>query len=186
MWPILSVLLNSHTAEALLLYVHICWFSFDALTQGNAYNHQCCREIIVPNVGIEFKTFRLRHHQLSVLQHAESVGDTVTGYLIVHLGGTSCVIYWRVLIYLAIKSGGQFKKKISHSECWLQITHNACFGLIDLFRIRVLGTDATIQNNLTIYHDNWSVNIYAMKQFCIQYSILGLKNNATYGTEIYQ
>ena len=59
MGPILSVLLNSHAAEVSLLYVHICWFIFDALTQGYACYQQCSHEIVVPNAGIEFTTFKL-------------------------------------------------------------------------------------------------------------------------------
>ena len=50
--------------------IHICWFNFDALAQGNAYKPRTNRWIIVDSVGIELTTSRLRHpRHLPVVQH---------------------------------------------------------------------------------------------------------------------
>ena len=50
--------------------IHICWFNFDALTQGSTYKLTKEQNNIVDPVGIEITTSRPRQHrQLPVVQH---------------------------------------------------------------------------------------------------------------------
>ena len=49
---------------------HICGINFDALKQGDAYNPQGNRKIILDEVGIKLTIFRLRQNpQMPVVQH---------------------------------------------------------------------------------------------------------------------
>ena len=69
-----SLVVNKWSIEYYLAWSYIsvdyiCWFSFDALAVGNAYNPQRNRTIIVDQAGIDLTTFRLRQlPQIPVVQ----------------------------------------------------------------------------------------------------------------------
>ena len=60
---------SSLNEKDITLYI-LAVLMFDVLVPGNASNPQRSREIVIPNVGIDLTTFRLRQHrQLPVFEH---------------------------------------------------------------------------------------------------------------------